>query len=54
MKKITESEDTRLACICEVIGDAKIELIAKDKNKKLKTINKGFSIKTKLDSKIKK
>lgn len=36
------------------MGDAKIELIAKDKNKKLKTINKGFSIETKLDSKIKK
>lgn len=53
-EKFTESEDTRLACICEVMGDAKIELIAKDKNKKLKTINKGFSIETKLDSKIKK
>ncbi|CBZ03373.1 putative electron transfer protein [Clostridium botulinum H04402 065] len=53
-EKFTESEDTRLACICEVMGDAKIELIAKDKNKKLKTINEGFSIETKLDSKIKK
>ncbi|MCR1974342.1 ASKHA domain-containing protein [Clostridium sporogenes] len=53
-EKFTEEENIRLACICEVKGDAQIELIEKDKNKKLKTINKGFSIETKLDSKIKK
>ncbi len=40
--------------MCEVIGDLQIELIEKDKNKKLKTINKGYSIEAKLDSKIKK
>ncbi len=53
-EKFTEEENIRLACICEVKGDAQIELIEKDKNKKLKTINKGFSIEIKLDSKIKK
>ncbi len=53
-EKFTEAEHIRLACMCEVIGDAQIELIEKDKNKKLKTINKGYSIETKLDSKIKK
>ncbi|ENK1243479.1 ASKHA domain-containing protein [Clostridium sporogenes] len=53
-EKFTEEENVRLACMCEVIGDAQIELIEKDKNKKLKTINKGYSIETKLDSKIKK
>ncbi|EJP6471192.1 DUF4445 domain-containing protein [Clostridium botulinum] len=53
-EKFTEEENVRLACMCEVIGDAQIELIKKDKNKKLKTINKGYSIETKLDSKIKK
>ncbi|EJO5346627.1 DUF4445 domain-containing protein [Clostridium botulinum] len=53
-ERFTEDKNTRLACMCEVIGDAKVELIEKDKNAKLKTINKGFSIETKLDSKIKK
>ncbi|MDU4598491.1 MAG: 2Fe-2S iron-sulfur cluster-binding protein, partial [Clostridium sporogenes] len=53
-EKFTEEEHVRLACICEVMGDAKIELIEKDKNKKLKTINQGFSIEKQLDSKIKK
>lgn len=53
-EKFTEEDNIRLACICEVNGDAQIELIEKDRNKKLKTINRGFSIETKLNSKIKK
>ncbi|AYD39748.1 DUF4445 domain-containing protein [Clostridium fermenticellae] len=52
--KFTDKKNIRLACMCQVMGDAQIELIARDSNKKLKTINKGFSIEVPLDSRIRK
>lgn len=51
-KELTQDDFIRLACMTKVKGDVQIKLIKKLST--LKTINKGVSIDTKLDSSIKK
>ncbi|GAA0737136.1 ASKHA domain-containing protein [Clostridium oceanicum] len=48
----TERLNVRLACMCTVEGDAEVQLIEKNAKSKLKTINEGFSINAKLNSRI--
>ena len=50
--KHTEEDNIRLACIARVKGDVRLEFLNEEKS--LKTINRGFSIETKVDSSIKK
>lgn len=50
--KHTHEENIRLACIARVKGDVEVELL--NKNKSLKTINRGSSVEVKLNSNIKK
>ncbi|MCH5139168.1 2Fe-2S iron-sulfur cluster binding domain-containing protein, partial [Clostridiaceae bacterium UIB06] len=49
--KHTENDSIRLACIAKVKGDVTVELLKEEKS--LKTINRGFSIQTEVDSSIK-
>lgn len=51
-EKYTEEDNIRLACLARVKGDVKVELLKEEKS--LKTINRGFSIETKIESSIKK
>ena len=50
--KHTKEDNIRLACMARVKGDVILEFFNEEKT--LKTINRGFSIQTKLDSSIKK
>lgn len=49
--KHTENDNIRLACLAKVKGDVTVELLKEEKS--LKTINRGFSIQTEVDSSIK-
>ena len=49
---ILREKDIRLACMAEVLGDVEVELLYN--NKKLKTINNGYSIEVETNNQIKK
>jgi len=50
-KAIDENKNERLSCMVKILGDVEVELI--EKQKILKTINKGFSIDVEIDSPVK-
>ncbi|MBZ2174709.1 ASKHA domain-containing protein [Schnuerera sp. xch1] len=50
-KIIDEEKCERLSCMAEILGDVEVELI--EKQKVLKTIDKGFSIDVEIDSPVK-
>lgn len=50
-KIIDEEKYERLSCMAAILGDVEVELI--EKQKSLKTINKGFSIDVSVDSPVK-
>lgn len=49
-KIINGEKNERLSCMAEILGDVEVELI--EKQKVLKTINKGFSIDVEIDSPV--
>lgn len=49
--KYTENDNIRLACLAKVKGNVTVEFLNEEKS--LKTINRGFSIETKVDCRIK-